>query len=310
MINITEAKEALLRSGYLLEHRLETVLRRRGWYVQANEAYLDTETNKSRELDLYSLVLERLGRERRSGFIWAVLLVECINNKQPLTFITKQPQFAPLHYEEIKLAGLPVKIFNPKLMKWVSLPSYLDMDEYHHYCKGRIATQYCSFTQKRAGNEWMASHDDVHFDAFRTLATALEYTKDKFFESWRFARKEYVNVEFYYPLLVVQGPILEVRPTRKTLELKEVNHVQYRRSSIWNGEERDHQIDIVTEKWFPSYLTKVEKELSQTASRMRQRSRRLLIQSSLEKIVNQAKRLRTSRKIRAAMDYQWGGLQL
>jgi hypothetical protein len=62
------------------------------------------------------------------------------------------------------------------------------------------------------------------------------------------------------PLLVVQGSILELRPTRKSLELKEVNHVQYRQSSIWNGEERDHQIDIVTEKWFPSYLTKVEKE--------------------------------------------------
>ncbi|HME32781.1 MAG TPA: hypothetical protein VKG65_08535 [Terriglobales bacterium] len=50
MITLPEAREALLRSGYLLEHRLEAALRTRGWYVQANDAYLEKETNKSREL--------------------------------------------------------------------------------------------------------------------------------------------------------------------------------------------------------------------------------------------------------------------
>jgi len=116
----------------------------------------------------------------------------------------------------------------------------------------------------------MASHDDLHFDAFRSLVTALEYHKDKFFECWRFdSRTEYVNVEFYYPVVVVQGPIMEVRSVRKGLELKDVNH-----------------------------------------NRMRQRSRRPVIQSSLEKIVNESKRLRTPEKIRAAMEYKRAGLQL
>jgi len=311
VINIPEAKDALLRSGYLLEHRLEATLRRRGWYVQANEAYFDKETNKSRELDIYALAFKRLTPRKRAGFVWAVVLIECVNNPQPLAFITKQPHFAPLHFEEIKLAGLPVKVFDPKVKKWLSLPSYLDMDEYHHYCKGRIATQFCSFSQKRGSSQWMASHLDLHFDAFRTLATALEYTKDKFFESWNFnPRMEYVNVEFYYPVLVVQGSIMEVRPTRKSLDLKEATHVQYRRSSIWNGEEKNYQIDVVTEKWFPRYLGKIENELNQTAHRMRRRSRRSVIQNSLDKIVNQTKRLRAPQKIREAMEYRWPGLQL
>jgi hypothetical protein len=311
VINIPDAKEALLRSGYLLERRLEAALRRKGLYVRANNAYLDKETNKSRELDIYAMAFERLGRGSRAGFVWAVLLIECVNNDQPLAFITKKPHFAPLHQEEIKLAGLPVKILDPKSKTWLALPSYLDMEEYHHYCKGRVATQFCSFTQKRGGTQWMASHVDLHFDAFRTLAVALEYTKEKFFQCWNFdPRMEYVNVEFYYPVLVVQGSIMEVLAARKSLVLKEVNHVQYRRSSIWNGEEKEYQIDVVTEKWFPHYLTTVEKELSQTAGRMKQRSRRPTIQNSLEKILSRAKRLRNPQKIREAMEYQWPGLTL
>jgi hypothetical protein len=311
MITIPDAKEALLRSGYLLEHRLEAALRRRGWYVKANEAYLDKETSKSRELDIYSMAFKRLGRRKHSGFVWAILLIECVNNEQPMAFITKKPHFAPLHYEEIKLAGLPVKILDHKSKKWLALPSYLNMDEYHHYCKGRIATQFCSFTQKRGSAQWMASHADLHFDAFRTLATALEYTTEKFFQSWDFdPRMEYVNVEFYYPVLVVQGSIIEVRPARKSLALREVNRAQYRRSSIWNGQEKDYQIDVVTEKWFSRYLTMVEKELDQTADRMRQRSHRTTIQNSLNKIVNRTKRLRSPEKIREVMQYQWPGLQL
>jgi len=52
------------------------------------------------------------------------------------------------------------------------------------------------------------------------------------------------------------------------------------------------------------------KDFRLMANRMRQRSRRSLIQNSLEKIVNQTKRLRTPQKIRVAMEYKWPGLQL
>jgi len=49
------------------------------------------------------------------------------------------------------------------------------------------------------------------------------------------------------------------------------------------------------------------KDFGLMANRMRQRSRRSLIQNSLEKIVNQTKRLRTPQKIRVAMEYKWPG---
>jgi hypothetical protein len=43
-----ELKQALLRSGYLLESRAETVLRKAGYQVWANTVYPDTLTGKTR----------------------------------------------------------------------------------------------------------------------------------------------------------------------------------------------------------------------------------------------------------------------
>jgi len=40
-ISDNEIKEALLRSGYLLESRLEEILRKNYYYVEANSAYAD-----------------------------------------------------------------------------------------------------------------------------------------------------------------------------------------------------------------------------------------------------------------------------
>jgi hypothetical protein len=305
-ITPAEARDALLKSGYLLEHRLEAVLRRKGWYVEANTAYQDKETGKSRELDIYALTMRRLGK--KPGFVWAVLLIECVNNSQPLAFITKKPSFAAFHSQEIKLAGLPAKVFVRPEKQWQSVPDFLDMEEHHHYCRGRLATQYCSFSRKKDTKRWMASHDDLHFDALRTLCTALEYKRDKFFGSWNFdsSAAEYVNLEFYYPVLVLQGELMEVVAARKSVDLKAATHLQYRRSSIWKGEEQDYQVDVVTEGFFPRYISIVEKELETTAQRMR--CKRAVIQYSLEKIETAAKRLRSPEKIRAAMEYKWRGL--
>jgi len=54
-ISSEEVKDALTRSGYLLESRLEKVLRENGFYVEANSAYFDSDTAKSRALDLYAM---------------------------------------------------------------------------------------------------------------------------------------------------------------------------------------------------------------------------------------------------------------
>ncbi len=107
-ITTSEARAALLRSGYLLESRAEARLQT-AYYVEANSTYPDPDTGKSREFDLYATRAVRAGPRGGLDFVWPVLLIECVNNPQPVVLITKEPQVPSLHHEEIKHAGLPVK---------------------------------------------------------------------------------------------------------------------------------------------------------------------------------------------------------
>lgn len=204
-ITLAEAKEALKRSGYLLESRVEKVLSDEGYYVEANAAYPDAETGKSRELDVYAMGATKAG-PNEYDYVFNVLLIECVNNPEPIAFITKEPLVGFLHHQEVKLAGLPVKIPSKKPRgSWEALPDFLGMDKYHHYCKGRVATQFCSFSRKKKDQEWMASHNPEQFDSFRKLSAAVEYFIDHHYKSWEFGVDEWLNVEFYYPVLLLQG---------------------------------------------------------------------------------------------------------
>jgi hypothetical protein len=96
-ISEDEMQQALLRSGYLLEHRIETTLRRKGWYVDGSHAYRDSDTGKSRELDLYAINFWDIStrtKTHRNDRVCIELVIECVNNSQPLAFLTKRDPFA------------------------------------------------------------------------------------------------------------------------------------------------------------------------------------------------------------------------
>lgn len=303
-ISTDETKEALLRSGYLLEYRIEGILRQNAYYVEANEAYPDPETGKSRELDIYAIGATKAGPEEYD-FIFAVLLIECVNNPQPIAFLTKDPMVPFLHYEDIRVAGLPAKVPDAKgNASWQSLTEYLAMDKYHHYCKGRVATQFCSFVEKRKqGNvtEWMATHEDSHFDSFRKLAAAVDHFSVEHFESWKFGGREPVNLEFFYPILIVQGDLLDVRHGKKSLRIKSSDHIQYRMSTVTSGKkQRVYQIDVVTERHFSKLLKLIDGEVTKSARLLRRRH--VAVREAVEKIVRDAKRFRSPAKIRTAME--------
>jgi len=296
-----EARDALLRSGYLLESRLEALLDKAAYYVEANHSYPDPDTGKTRELDLFAMSAVRAGPQEHD-FCFPVLLIECVNNPQPLALITKEPQVGFLHHHDVKHAGLPVK-FPSDGRTWQSLPDYLGLDKLHHYCKSRIATQFCSFRQKKdqRNPEWMALHEDAHFDCFRKLCAATDYFQDKHFKSWRFGGPEFVNGEFYYPVLVVAGDLLEARPSRSSVRLTRRSHLQFRRSEMVRGEAANYQIDVITERFFPAYLRLIESEIEAIARRLRRRH--TAVRAAVHRIVRTARRLRSPERIRGAFEF-------
>ena len=99
--------------------------------MESNTAYPDPDTGKSRELDLFAITAEQAGPDDYD-FIFTVLLIECVNNPQPIAFITKEPIAEFLHLNAVKRSGLPVKVpIEGERDSWESLPDYLDMDKYH-----------------------------------------------------------------------------------------------------------------------------------------------------------------------------------
>jgi len=297
-ISLQEAKEALLRSGYLLETRLEHKLLSAGYYVDANDAYPDPATGKSRELDLFAITARRLGRD--ADFIFNVLLIECVNNSEPLVLITKKPLIGFLFHEDLRIAGLPVKLLGDR-GRWIPIQEALNLEKFHHYCASRIATQFCSFAKKQS-QQWMALHEGPHFDTFQKLCDAVDYRQDQHFKGWEFGSEEPVNLEFYYPVLVVQGGLLEARLRGTSVVLKPATHLQFRRTVIRESEPQTYQIDVVTERQFSRFLSLLDREMETIVRRIN--ARRPTIQKSVDKIATSARRLRSPEAVRRALEWR------
>ena len=203
-----------------------------------------------------------------------------------------------LFHEELKLAGLPTKILLPsRKKKWVPLSEFLNMGKYLHFCKGRIATQFCSFSFAR--DKWIASHDSAQFDAFQKLCDAADYHVRSQFLRFHPSPDDSINIEFYYPLLVLQGDLLEARVSGKRLGLRSVNHLCIRRTVIRNGEELSYNFDVVTEKGLHSLVKRIENEMDKAANQIKRK--KPVFQASIRAIYEQTKRLRAPEKIAAKL---------
>jgi len=66
-ISEAEMKQALARSGYLLEARVEDLLARRGYLVDANIGYPDPLEGKIRELDARAMTFASAVEKPKCG---------------------------------------------------------------------------------------------------------------------------------------------------------------------------------------------------------------------------------------------------
>ena len=298
-ISPEETKASLLRSGYLLESRVEQFLEERGYYVEANSVYPDPNTNKTREFDIYALTNHSIND--RFHWVWSVMLVECVNNPQPIAFITKEPRIPEEYRYEIKLAGLPTKIIQDK-NTWVSVVDVLEMVKYHHYCSGRIATQFCSFTKKKNSDEWMAFHDDSHFESIQKLCDITNFHVNSLLENWQGNNVETVNIEFYYPLIVVQGELLDVRPHKTSgVEIQPTNHIHFVKTTMQNNKPETYHIDIITEDYLPKYFGIINSEMTETIKSIKNNIQ--IMNKSIDTIIKEFKKANSPEAKRAVLSF-------
>lgn len=272
IINDAQIHDAIVKSGYLLEHRLEQVLVNSTYRysVEASPMFPDPLTGKLREIDLEARTANIL--DPSFGVLWPILLIECTNNLQPLGLITKVAGQSPLEIYDAKLAGIPTKVLCDENWRGMRSEEYgfiLDLvpeANWHHYKQGRYATQYFTFVQKKGTEQWMAFHDNDHHDVFGKLVNAVDTLTDRLYATYTPGESEFVNLELFYPVLVVSGRLLDVR-YEGSVTIRDTEHILYRRSSIRDGEASTTVIDVMTEAYFPTFLETINKEvlaLSQT----------------------------------------------
>lgn len=295
-ITTKEMKEAIKRSGYLLEDRIWQILNSRRYYVEANVVFPDPETKKSREIDIRVLSAVRVYK-KGYNFIYPVLLCECVNNSQPIVFFTRRSPISFLHHYEVKASGIPIKFWQKN--GFVSLSDFTKMERFHHYCKGPIATQYCSFQLKKDRSSWMALHSEEQHNIFDSLIKSLEYEIDYHYNGWVLPKKieeEEINIHVYYPLVVLQGELYSASLRNSNLNLKARKHIQFRKEVFLSNinEVKTYQIDVISEEHLQNYLKIIESEIERIKIVLQRKRANVLV--SIAKIINETKRLRYKKK--------------
>ncbi len=267
-------KNAIWNSGYLLERRVAALLRSSGYKAITNRGFFDPEANKSREYDVYAYKEVEIYGTGSYG-IYPTLVCECKNNSQPIAFfIHDEEKFEPL-IDEIRVSGIPAKIWRRN--KYISIQEFTNVVNFHHYCKpiAPVATQCCTFNYENKGKFWNASHGEDLHETERTLTKALENEVDDDFKNmsqWfvpRETEKEFIDLSFYYPVVIYQGEINAIyvgnndSPSKDDLIIKKCDHVQYNPEfySFYDKEVINYHVDVISEKYLPSYLKLIDQEM-------------------------------------------------
>lgn len=270
-----ELREALVRSGYLLESRVSARLESLKWSVEPNAAYGDPTTGASRELDARAVRAFSLSSRGVDEF-HSTLLLECVNNPQSVVFVERRAQ-AGTSYTKLRFGGQPLVVAtrpSPTVTYRQSVGSFLNLVKFHHHVSSTFATQYCSFSLKRDGrdNQWLASHDGAHHQVFQGLCDAVDYYADHGVRLSGFAEfREFVQLYCLQPVLVLQGELLLARPSRRSVRLARAHHVQYRRTLARQLKQRTYVIDVVTEHYLPKFIEIVNREAIRMAGRLKAR---------------------------------------
>ncbi len=193
-----------------------------------------------------------------------------------MAFVSKEPEAETAHVYNITFSGIPVHVIRHSRPHPEKLGSFLKMEKFHHYCQGRVATQFCSFQPKKIGKMKsntdqfvrMASHDDEHFDCFTKLCAAVNYDIDQHFAHTIPVAGDSINLQMHYPILVVGGELYNVKHAEAGLELEAVDHLHYVQSQIVSGMQRETHIDVVRESTCRDFSRRL------TPRRMKQRSGR------------------------------------
>ena len=261
-----QVKSAILRSGYLLEMRVERLLSDEGFATEPNAMYPDPDTGKMRELDLVAQWNTCNAPSEAS----ALVLCECENNALPLVFFGLPPDPERDVDESFLVSGFPLAVYYDG-----SIPTHLSTvhgfnRELHAYA-WPLATQYCTLKEPKShgADNWMAYHSDEQHGTLEALRQATCHRIELHYKELHslgvdnlLDPGEWSIAQIYHPLVVLGGEMYFCSTRRGRLSLKRTCHVRLRKqwSGLDPGGKTSVGIDVIAESYVTTYVRSVRNE--------------------------------------------------
>ncbi|MCK4686799.1 MAG: hypothetical protein KAT66_01605 [Candidatus Lokiarchaeota archaeon] len=301
-ISLKEIKDSIINSGYLIEQRVEPVIEKEGYYVETNEVYFDPDTNKSKEIDLTAISGIKISKD---NFLFPFLLVECENNKQPVVFFKSNSSIDFLAVYDIKISGHPTYLYESDGSS-ISIADKLNFSKFHHYCNSVHCTQYCSFHQTKKGNlkKWIALHPDEQHNTFLGLIKCLNAKIDEHLNSYKLPEKdekECINLQLYYPILILQGDLYEAELVGDELKLTQSNHIVFKKQFASNKGNETYYIDVISERYLPDYLKLIDSGIKKINDRIRRK--KSMFYDTLDILVSELKKAKNPKEFRKILEF-------
>lgn len=267
--------DALNRSGYLLEQRVEQFFCNNRYHISNNNYFVDDGTNKLREIDLVAETSD--GRLRSmnhdvTGTLTYKLICECENNPQPAVFFLSKGKYPEggqgLFDVTIPHITLPDNASADEHYRWgESLLNSQNVFQEHHFFNMPFSTQYCSFLPKdqyKPEGKWIAKHLDEQHETFTNLMKGAAFISEKdagHIKQYPTFYYGNYQVYLYYPVLILQNQLYTAQATADGVDLQECDHLVYWRNHKIENSEHLFGIDVIRESYLPTYLKLIEDEV-------------------------------------------------
>jgi hypothetical protein len=258
---VEDIKDALSRTGFLLEHRVAQTLRRPPhWNADISQAYPDPETGKSREIDVFASIVRYVSRKPEELAITARLIIECKNNSAPFVLIGNLVKNFPHFDDSVILTFDPLRLRFPKApLRLAKLELHLD------HLAGSIMedefTAYQLLRLVRQNKVWKAGNNAIYDSILYPLAKAWSYTIDRVrkdkeedekrhgIESWRFPWLYY-----FFPIVVTSGQLFVLDVSDENLQVSGAKWAKIKRSFYSADLKCDLRADVVSFDHWDEYL--------------------------------------------------------
>ena len=296
-------REAIARSGYLMEQRLVPLVEGHGFKATPNQRFRDPDTGAQRELDIFAISAARIGR-RGTDFVFPILLIACKNLQCPFVFFAQDEVRLDVFLGKLQISGMPQDILMVR-GRHQRLADFLKLQNFHHYYRtGRVSSQFCAVyeSKRQAGGKkpMQAIFEAGHFIGgridlfadFEALGKALDAEKREHAESFDLdPRDDQINLQIYYPVFVTSGPLVECFVGKRRPKYRKVHRVGFLLRQAYTGKAREYRVDVVDEQGLKRLLEVIMQEADGIAKKIG-RHRKVVASS----ILASAKRLRRTKK--------------